>query len=457
MDPDPYLNVLSQILIAVLAASDLITVYAPSIGGIVAIVIALIALGVSAFVSGSETAYFSLTDSDVESVEDENLRERIGKILSKPQILLATILITNNLVNVSIVILLNYAFSEIFVFHSDVADFIFKSVILTFLLLLFGEILPKLYSNNHSLKWAKFAVSGITLLSRIFAPVSKLMAMSTSVVNKVVTKKSDDLSLDDLSHALEITEVNEEKTMLKEILKFGGKTVSEVMTPRVDITDVEWDTTFNQLLSIIKESGYSRMPVYLESKDNVKGIIYAKDLLPYIGSVDDSFQWQSLVRKPFFVPESRMIDDILEDFRKKKIHMAIVVDEYGGTQGLVTLEDVLEEIVGEINDEYDEDEKFYTRLSPDTYVFQGKTQLNDFYRVTGLEASDFDGVAEDAETVAGLLLNIKHDFPGDKETIEYGRCRFIVLDVAKFRINSVKVKVAPKDDAKKGEDDEQER
>ena len=245
--------------------------------------------------------------------------------------------------------------------------------------------------------------------------------------------------------------------MLKEILKFGGKTVSEVMTPRVDITDVEWDTTFNQLLSIIKESGYSRMPVYLESKDNVKGIIYAKDLLPYIGSVDDSFQWQSLVRKPFFVPESRMIDDILEDFRKKKIHMAIVVDEYGGTQGLVTLEDVLEEIVGEINDEYDEDEKFYTRLSPDTYVFQGKTQLNDFYRVTGLEASDFDGVAEDAETVAGLLLNIKHDFPGDKETIEYGRCRFIVLDVAKFRINSVKVKVAPKDDAKKGEDDEQER
>ena len=207
----------------------------------------------------------------------------------------------------------------------------------------------------------------------------------------------------------------------------------------------------------LKAGDYSRMPVYLESKDNVKGIIYAKDLLPYIGSVDDSFQWQSLVRKPFFVPESRMIDDILEDFRKKKIHMAIVVDEYGGTQGLVTLEDVLEEIVGEINDEYDEDEKFYTRLSPDTYVFQGKTQLNDFYRVTGLEASDFDGVAEDAETVAGLLLNIKHDFPGDKETIEYGRCRFIVLDVAKFRINSVKVKVAPKDDAKKGEDDEQER
>ena len=256
MDPDPYLNVLSQILIAVPAASDLITVYAPSIGGIVAIVIALIALGVSAFVSGSETAYFSLTDSDVESVEDENLRERIEKILSKPQILLATILITNNLVNVSIVILLNYAFSEIFVFHSDVADFIFKSVILTFLLLLFGEILPKLYSNNHSLKWAKFAVSGITLLSRIFAPVSKLMAMSTSVVNKVVTKKSDDLSLDDLSHALEITEVNEEKTMLKEILKFGGKTVSEVMTPRVDITDVEWDTTFNQLPT---EAGWGKM------------------------------------------------------------------------------------------------------------------------------------------------------------------------------------------------------
>ena len=274
-------------------------------------------------------------------------------------------------------------------------------------------------------------------------PLTSLMTRSTVIVNRVVTKKEERLSLDDLSHALEITDVEEQKdkNMLEEILKFGGKTVSDVMTPRVDMTCVDWDMTFDQLLATVRESGYSRLPVYVDNQDNIKGIVYAKDLLPFVGKKDAAFKWQSLLRDAFFVPESRMIDDILEDFQKKKMHMAIVVDEYGGTQGVVTLEDVLEEIVGEINDEYDDDEKNYKRLSQDIYEFEGKTQLNDFYRITGLDDDEFADVDEDAETIAGLLLNIKHDFPQENELIEYGRCRFRVMAVERHRIEKVKVKI----------------
>lgn len=288
-----------------------------------------------------------------------------------------------------------------------------------------------------------FAVGGVGSLSHMLRPLTSLMTRSTVIVNRVVTKKEERLSLDDLSHALEITDVEEQKdkNMLEEILKFGGKTVSDVMTPRVDMTCVDWDMTFDQLLATVRESGYSRLPVYVDNQDNIKGIVYAKDLLPFVGKKDAAFKWQSLLRDAFFVPESRMIDDILEDFQKKKMHMAIVVDEYGGTQGVVTLEDVLEEIVGEINDEYDDDEKNYKRLSQDIYEFEGKTQLNDFYRITGLDDDEFADVDEDAETIAGLLLNIKHDFPQENELIEYGRCRFRVMAVERHRIEKVKVKI----------------
>ena len=226
----------------------------------------------------------------------------------------------------------------------------------------------------------------------------------------------------------------------QEILKFGGKSVSEIMTPRVDVTDIDTEATFAQLLALIRETGYSRIPVYEGNQDNIKGVIYAKDVLPHLER-DDNFDWVSLVRKPMFVPEGRMIDDILEDFRKNKIHIAIVVDEYGCTQGIVTLEDVLEEIVGEINDEYDDDEKYYTRIAPDTYQFQARTQLNDFYRITGLDEDEFKDVEEDAETIAGLLLNIKHDFPTAKEVIEFGRCRFVVEKVERHRIEVVQVTI----------------
>lgn len=443
LDSDPYLSILNFISGAVMPAQNLVTVHAPTIGGLVAIGVAFFAILISAFISGSETAYFSLSSTDLEGIEEDEKREKIQAILGKPENLLATILITNNLVNVAIVVLCNYAMSQMLDFRNEVVSFVFQSVVLTFILLLFGEILPKLYSNNHNVSWAKFAIDGLTTISRLFDPIARLMAKSTSIVNKVVTKKTDDLSLDDLSHALEITEVEEakDKNMLEEILKFGGKTVSDIMTPRVDITDVNWDSTFSELLETIKKTGYSRLPVYVGGQDDIKGIIYAKDLLPYIGRMDDSFRWQSLLRSPFFVPETRMIDDILEDFRKKKTHLAIVVDEYGGTQGLVTLEDVLEEIVGEINDEYDDEEISYTRLADGTYMFEGKTLLNDFFRVTGIDESEFEEVEEDAETIAGLLLNIKHDFPKEKEIIEFGRCRFLVMGIEKHRIINVKVRI----------------
>lgn len=442
MDPDPYLSVFSQILSTIDSTQNLIVTHPPTIASIVALLIAALALCASAFVSGSEVAFFSLTDHDIEEIDDEHKQKSIRKVLEKPEQLLATILITNNLVNISIVILCNYAMGQMLEFRSEVADFIFQSVVLTFILLLFGEILPKLYSNNHRFKWVSFATDGVLMISKIMSPLAKLMAASTSIVNKVVTKKSDDLSLDDLSNALEITDVEEgkDKTMLQEILKFGGKNVSEIMTPRIDVVDIDSDSSFTSVLKLIKETGYSRIPVYQGNQDNIKGVIYAKDLLPYLDKNDD-FDWLPLVREPIIVPEGRMIDDILEDFRKNKVHIAIVIDEYGCTQGIVTLEDILEEIVGEINDEYDEDEKYFTRISPDTFVFQGRTQLNDFYRIAGIDEDTFKEVEEDAETIAGLLLNIKQDFPVAEEVIEYGGCAFTVEKVDKHRIESVRVKI----------------
>ncbi len=451
MDLDPYPSVLSIIAGQISGSAEWIGFNAPTVGSVIALLVACVALAVSAFVSGSETAFFSLSQTDIDDIDNDDKRTAVGQLLKEPEHLLATILITNNFVNVAIVLLLNFALTQILEISNAVVDFIVQSVLLTFILLLFGEILPKLYSNGHKLRWAVFAVGGLTALSRMLRPLTSLMTRGTVIVNKMVAKRKEELSLDDLSHALEITDVEEQKdkSMLEEILKFGGKTVSDVMTPRIDMTCIDWDTTFDQLLAEVRESGYSRMPVYVDNQDNIKGIIYAKDLLPFIGKKDSAFKWQSLLRDAFFVPENRMIDDILDDFQKRKMHMAIVVDEYGGTQGLVTLEDVLEEIVGEINDEYDDDETTYKRLAQDIYEFEGKTQLNDFYRITGLDDDEFAEVGEDAETIAGLLLNIKQDFPEENELIEYGRCRFRVMAVERHRIEKVKVKILPKNDTAK--------
>lgn len=417
------------------------------IAQIVALSIAAVGLLISGFISGSEIAYFSFTPSQLEEIEESSKGTTIKKLIENPERLLATILIANNTVNVTIVILCNFALGPIFDNMSPVLSFVLQTIILTFLILLFGEILPKLYANSYNLKWAKFAAGGISFFMNFFKPLSSLLMCSTVIVNKVVTKEAQNISTDELSQALKITDVaaNEEKEMLEGILKFGDKTVEEIMTPRVDITDIDIDSSFSEVMGIVISSGYSRLPVYEETQDNIKGVLYSRDLLPYIGKEMGDFEWQSLIRDPYFVPESRMIDDLLEDFRKLKIHLAIVVDEYGGTQGIVTLEDILEEIVGDINDEYDEEEINYTRLPDDTFVFEGKTLLSDFFKITELDENDYSEITEDAETLAGMLLALKGDFPKEKEPLVYGRCRFLILEINHHRIASVRVKVMPQE------------
>ena len=422
-----------------------VTVADFGVGKIIALVVALLALTISGFVSGSEIAYFSLTPAQREELEESGNAESIFRLLEHPERLLATILITNNLVNVTIVVLCNFALGPIFSSMHPVLSFILQTVILTFLILLFGEILPKLYANNYPVRWARFAAPGVTFFMKIFSPFSRLLVSSTSIVNRVVTKQTENITPEELSQALEATDVvsSDDKDMLEGILKFGDTTASEIMTTRMDVTDIDISSTFDEVMKIVVESGYSRLPVYENTLDNVRGVLYARDLLPYVGSQNDDFEWQTLLREPYYVPESRMIDDLLEDFRQRKIHMAIVVDEFGGTQGIVTMEDVLEEIVGDINDEYDEEEQTYKRLRDDTYVFEGRTLLTDFFRVTGLDEDEYTEVTEDAETLAGMLLAIKGDFPKDKEPLVYGRCRFLILDISDHRITEVRVKIMP--------------
>lgn len=432
-----------------MAATDIVNIPEFGLGQIIALSCALLSLILSGFISGSEIAYFSLTPSQCEELDETPKGASIRNLLAAPERLLATILIANNLVNVTIVVLCNFALDPIFESLGEIMSFVLQTIILTFLILLFGEILPKLIANNNSPKWASFAVSGISLAIKIFYPISSMLVRSSSIVNKVVTKKAQNISANELSQALEITDVRaeDEKEMLEGILKFGDTTASEIMTPRVDITDIEIHSTFEQVMDIVLSSGYSRLPVYDKTQDNIKGLLYSRDLLPYIGETPKEFEWQKLIREPYFVPESRMIDDLLEDFRKRHIHMAIVIDEYGGTQGIVTLEDVLEEIVGDINDEYDEEEKTYKRLPDDTYIFEGKTLLNDFFRITGQDEEEYAKVTEDSETLAGMLLSIKGDFPKEKESIAYGHCRFLILEISHHRIASVRVKVMPEPQA----------
>ena len=423
---------------------------------IAALVVAFVCLFISGFVSGSEISFFSLSPTHDDEIEESPKCDAIKSLLASPKRLLATILIANNLVNVTIVVLCSFALNSLFDAMEPWLSCLLQTVILTFLILLFGEILPKLIANNYPVKWAQATVGAVTFMVKLLYPFSSILVKSSRFVNHVVERHPDAITADDLSQALEITDVKasgSDKEMLEGILKFGDTTASEIMTPRVDMTDINIALDFPAVMKIVVESGYSRLPVYENTQDSIKGVLYSRDLIPYLSfSEDKDFDWRKLIRKPYFVPESRMIDDLLEDFRKLKIHMAIVIDEFGGTRGVVTLEDVLEEIVGDINDEYDEEEKFYKRLPDDTYIFEGKTFLTDFFRVTGLNEDDFAEVAEDAETLAGMLLAIKGDFPKEKEPLVYNRCRFLILDIDHHRIASVRVKVMPEPQAVKSEE-----
>ena len=439
MDPDPLSCLLS--VLCTIDSQPLVTFNAPTTGSIIAIIVALLGLFLSAFNSGSEIAYFSLKPDDIDAIEDTDSRDRVRSLLAIPEKLLATILVGNNLVNIMIAIVLNYAMNQIFDFNSTVLDFIVQTVILTFLILLFGEVIPKLYATNFNAKFAAMASAPLKAAISLFSPLTALLVRSTSLVNKVVPSQTEELSVDDLTRALEVSEVKDpdDKELLEGILSFGDKTVSDIMRPRVDVVDIDQDAYFDEVVRKVIDTGYSRMPVYDETPDNIKGILYAKDLLPYIGNRDNTFKWQTLIRTAYFVPETRMLNDLLEDFRMKKMHMAIIVDEYGCTQGIATLEDVLEEIVGEINDEYDTEEKFYNRISKDTWLFDGKTLLSDFARVLDIDEEELGEHAEEAETIAGFLLDLKGDFLQEKEVVKHGRFTFTVVKVIKHRIAKVKV------------------
>ena len=437
MDPDSYLCRLAELF-------DGVTVYPPSVGAIIAISLAVLLLCASGFVSASEIAFFSLSPKDLSEIEEEEhpSDKRIMVLLKDTERLLATILISNNFVNVTIIMLCDFFFAKVIDFGgSEIVEFLVITVVLTFLLLLFGEIMPKIYSAQHTLKFCRMAAPVIMVLKKVFAPLSSLLVRSSFIVNKCVAKRNYNISVDELSQALELTdkaELSEESNILEGIIRFGGETAKEVMTPRLDMVDLEITSTFKEVLECVVENAYSRIPVYEDSQDNIKGILYIKDLLPHLKKGED-FQWQYLIRPAYFVPETKMIDDLLRDFQANKIHIAIVVDEFGGTSGIVTMEDIIEEIVGEINDEYDEEERSYVKINDHTYVFEAKTLLSDFYKVVKIESDFFEDVEGDADTLAGLLLEIKGEFPKLHEKLEYEHFQFEVLEMDVRRILKVKV------------------
>lgn len=422
------------------ATQQLITVNSLPPSGVVAIIVAVLGLLLSAFNSGSELAFFSLSPDDIESIDDETTKNRVSQLLSAPDKLLATILIGNNLVNVMIVILLNYAMNLLFTFNSSAASFLFQTVVMTFLILLFGEIIPKLYAQSYNVAFASFTAAPLQVMVKLFSPLTRLMVGGMTMVNRFVTQQPDAISTRDLASALEAgTGTFQDEKILKGILTFGDKTVSEIMRPRAIVVDLDFEDKFDDVVKRVIDTGYSRMPVYDGNPDNIKGILYAKDLLPYIGKRDNDFRWQNLMRPAYYVPETRMLDDLLEDFRRRKMHVAIVVDEFGCTQGIATLEDILEEIVGEIDDEYDTEEKYFTRLGENVYMFDAITPLADFTRILNISEDELGEVAEDAETIAGLLLAKKGDFLRQGEVVTINHLTFTVMKVAKYRIEKVKV------------------
>lgn len=410
-----------------------------------AAVLSVVLLFVSGFTSGSEIAFFSLSPSDLAEINEEKTKTdaRIKELRDDSERTLATILITNNFVNVTIIMLCNYVIASLVEFRETWIEFLFITVILTFILLLFGEIMPKVYSRQNPLKYCRKSVDFILLMRRIFWPLENLLIRSGMLAEKVIQPENIVLSVDDLEQALELTdkdEIRDEQQILKGIIRFGDETAKAVMTSRQDIVDIDIKSSFADVLSCIVENNYSRIPVYQDNTDNIRGILYIKDLLPHL-SKPSNFRWQSLIRPPYFVPETKKIDDLLREFQENKVHIAIVVDEFGGTSGLITLEDILEEIVGEINDEFDEDEHFYSKLNYNTYLFEGKTLLSDFCKITGIDDDAFAEVEGDADTLAGLLLELKGDFPSLHEQIEYANFTFEVMAVEERRISRIKVVV----------------
>ena len=424
----------------------------PTAGVLLAAVLAVVLLLFSGFASGSEIAFFSLSPTDIaELAQEKTERDRKIQLLrADSERTLATILIANNVVNVTIIMLCNYIFGSVLHFGPQAywLQFLILTVLLTFILLLFGEIMPKIYSRQDPLMFCRRAVNGVLLIRKLFWPLETILLRSGVVAEKVVQKESHVLSVDELEQALELTDkddIKNEQSMLKGIIRFGDETAKEVMTSRQDIVDLDIHSDFATVLKCVVDNNYSRIPVFQDNEDDIRGILYIKDLLPHLQK-NANFRWQSLIRPAYFVPETKKIDDLLREFQDNKVHIAIVVDEFGGTSGIVTLEDILEEIVGEINDEYDEDEHIYSKLNFNTYVFAGKTLLSDFCKILNINDDEFSEVEGEADTLAGLLLEIKGDFLSVHEVIDYKNYTFEILSVDERRITKIEVTVHKKTD-----------
>ncbi|MDB2473030.1 gliding motility-associated protein GldE [Schleiferiaceae bacterium] len=401
----------------------------------------------SALISGSEVAFFSLNASDLESLEENNAEnERINNLLKQPEELLGTILIANNFVNVGIVILSSFLLNEYFSPEnwSTLAVFLVEILSITTVLLLFGEILPKVYARSSRLSFAKLVAGFLSGIHKILLPLSR--RLSKTVNRLSIESKGPSISVDDLEQALELTSDDntkeEEQRILKGIVRFGSTSVKEVMTPRTSVVAIDEKTGYHEALNKMTESGYSRIPVFEENLDQIKGLLYVKDLLPYMDA-SEKFGWQDLMRQPFFVPESKKIDDLLGEFQRRRVHLAIVVDEFGGTSGVITLEDVLEEIVGEISDEFDDDDLSYSKLDDYNFVFEASIPLIDLCRVLDLPKDRFDAVDGESDTLAGLVLELAGKFLDKGEVISYDEFTFLVESTDQRKIIRVKITINP--------------
>ena len=439
-DPEPYLKLISVIL------TPFFTGF--TVNAVIGLIILCFLLVASALISSSETAFFSLQPADIDDLESRNdsKSQLVLKLREQPKLLLATILIGNNFVNVTITLLATYIVSEMFdMVNHPAAAFIMEVLVITSLVLIIGEITPKILAARKPVKFSRFMARSLQVLMTLFKPLSRLLVNSTSFMDKHLEKKKAEISMDDIATAVDIaTESStplEEKNMLKGIATFTEKEVSSVMKPRIDIIAVEISMPFREMLDTVIKSGFSRIPVYEESLDKVSGILYVKDLLPYLDV--QTFAWQTLLRPAFFVPENRKINDLFQDFREKKIHIAIVVDEYGGTSGLITMEDVIEEIVGEINDEFDnvKQEQHYTKIDDNTYLFKAQTSIVDFCKVFNLNEDYFEELQGEADTLAGLVLEIEGRIPEVGFSFNVEKFNFEITEADHRRIIQIKVRV----------------
>ena len=403
-----------------------------------------ILLILSGFISGSEVALFSLSKTEIESKSDLKSFKIITNLLEKPNKLLATILVANNLINIAIVILFTKLGEVLFsAIGSPLIKFFIEIVVATFLILLFGEILPKIYASRNNISFSRIIAYPLSILDIIFSPISLPMQKFSNYIKNKLAIQNSNISIDQISHALDLTRpedtTKQEQKLLKGIVNFGNIDTSEIMRPRIDIFALDSKLKSEEVLKSITRTNHSRIPVYDENLDKIIGVLHIKELLPFLDKKD--FQWKKLLRKPLFIPENKKLDDLMLEFQEKKVHLAIVVDEYGGTSGLVSLEDVIEEIVGDISDEFDDDNLLYSRIDDQNYIFDGKTSLHDFCRIIREDKNIFDQYKGDAETIAGFILEISKSFPRKNSKINFMKFIFTVESIDKKRIKQIKLTI----------------